>query len=1402
MRKILTLLALLVTTVTAMATDYTGAVTYKAAGMSGSFDKRTLVVEDNGDGTYNVTLKDFDATGTLGSNLGDFKCTNVAGTTSNGVTTIDVSSCTTSASGLALKFVASKFVTKFNGEKAYAQWTGKANNSIAVEYTFGTDDFNTGGGTGGGETPSANVKVVKDGMYVDGATFNYPFTCNLEKQKLVAKLNLATCHENQLNENLFSISRHEAQISNWPCTEGGVLHLYYTRYGNNWTGSKWEWQTKRLVCHYLMEDNTKTTHEVTIENPDEVTFELTKDGFYVEGNLLFPASELADLYAGTDFFFGSLQGENRSWATYNSVEVQNLDNGGTVDPKPTFPTPASDATQYSDNFKAVAGGWTMGTVAATAYVSLGEGTADIQINKANFADVQKKINVAGVKVAEEDGYTVFSGSDIVLLDEDCNEFKANVTGKAKDNKLYLVISTNDEIFGWGGAEFTFGDDNFPTDPVNPTEVTVAENYQTTQGEPWKFDTKIDWDTQKLVVSVNLADAADDKGCLGVTVKGQNPDWVDNGIIFYNNNSSTVQGFVPGTSNNSNTGYVTKGSDPVRFEISKADGVKCQGDVVIPASSLSVLTANSDIVVGVYGNKIAGALYNYIKVVPLDWTEQPETPFEPKTLTKTDAANTTFNGTTTNFDEKTVEVNEYEEGKYKVTYKDLTVGSNRLGDFTIDNVSATTVDGVTTLTTTDTKGTWSNKNESAIVGFLIPDATSAISDFAASYTLTDDGQIDKLNLSFNFTVSDGTVNAVFGKKAEISKTYTATFYAVNKASGDTQELNAAQITVVDKNDGTYEFTIPSFNDPDGDEVGSITFLANGTTEDGKTTFTANDVDVALTGDWSTYHASVSMNGTLAYEQLTATFVVELGGLGDDYTYTLGFGVKPFTPTTKSVTDCANIKIGDKTENFDNVTLESTENPEDVYAITYKNFTVNGNEIGDLTIKNVTSNVDESTQVATLSTTATVATWTRVVENNAAGFNHGDEVAIRNFTGTVTPASNGGGVIVPGGGDNGSVVSADETEENDKVLVKFDVQLTGEWASVTFGEKAPEEEPIEGTVVEGSKNFQANGSSFEWTNIPINWDKQKLVAVIDLSTCGNYTTNENILSVGENVGSWTIGGWHWYYTKSSTRLKSDYLTTGGAHPVSDEKTNVEATTLRIELSKENGCTVNGEDANGLYIGVTGDWRDLTSDFWTTTSVNIGSKEGANRSYATIKYVSVVDLPAQPEATTYDGQLQIIDGMTEDDVVKMDEAQVVITKNADGQTGSISFKNVTFGEQTGDLTFVGTLVESTEDGESFVTMQDGTSDEATTTLLGKEVVFGGSGQYLEGGDIQMTFEFYSEDESLYYVGQFGNLWTAINGINADAAAGNTQIFTVNGTRVNALQKGINIVRTADGKTVKVLK
>ena len=44
-------------------------------------------------------------------------------------------------------------------------------------------------------------------------------------------------------------------------------------------------------------------------------------------------------------------------------------------------------------------------------------------------------------------------------------------------------------------------------------------------------------------------------------------------------------------------------------------------------------------------------------------------------------------------------------------------------------------------------------------------------------------------------------------------------------------------------------------------------------------------------------------------------------------------------------------------------------------------------------------------------------------------------------------------------------------------------------------------------------------------------------------------------------------------------------------------------------------------------------------------------------------------------------------------------------------------------------------------------------------------------------------------------------INGITT-TQNGKVEVYNVNGVRLNGLQKGLNIVRTADGKVVKVLK
>ena len=308
-------------------------------------------------------------------------------------------------------------------------------------------------------------------------------------------------------------------------------------------------------------------------------------------------------------------------------------------------------------------------------------------------------------------------------------------------------------------------------------------------------------------------------------------------------------------------------------------------------------------------------------------------------------------------------------------------------------------------------------------------------------------------------------------------------------------------------------------------------------------------------------------------------------------------------------------------------------------------------------------------------------------------------------------------------------------------------------------SPQPKPeIEGFPVDGSVDFAPNGQSFEWTNIPIDWNTQKLVAVIDLSTCGDYTANENILSVGENIGAWKIGGWHFYYTKSAKRMKSDYLTTGGDHPVSDAHDGVEAGTVRIELSKADGCTIDGESFNGLYSGVTGDWKDLTSDFWTTTSINIGSKEGANRSNATIKYVTVVDLEnVTPEVTEvsnkdYTSNLRIADAVFGGDIVTMDEATVNITKYSD-ETYKVTLKQITLNNKTADLVFTGKAPEATEgEGTATTTLNtiSCTADEATLEVLGG-ALDGATFMWKDTDDENITMTFYLIGETFGYEGEF---------------------------------------------------
>ena len=359
-------------------------------------------------------------------------------------------------------------------------------------------------------------------------------------------------------------------------------------------------------------------------------------------------------------------------------------------------------------------------------------------------------------------------------------------------------------------------------------------------------------------------------------------------------------------------------------------------------------------------------------------------------------------------------------------------------------------------------------------------------------------------------------------------------------------------------------------------------------------------------------------------------------------------------------------------------------------------------------------------------------------------------------------------------------------------------------------APEPPSIEGTVVEGSVDFAANGSKFEWSNIAIDWNKQKLVAVIDLSTC--VGTNEDILSVGQNISAWQIGGWHFYYTKSENRMKSDYLTTGGAHPISDDNTPVEPGIVRIELSKAEGCTIDGVSFNGFYdSSVTGTWQSNTEDFWNLTSVNIGSKEGANRSNAVIKYVTVVDIestgPETPKAVVYKNTLKIVRGT---DTKEYTDAEVSVLAKGEGKYEVVlpEFSDMDSAEGTipgtiGKLTFVADGVEA--DGKlkltasSVETTQEGgegwesqTFTASMDATVENDQLAGTFTVVVDGYETMYTYNLYYGVEAPEVVTEVSN----------DNYTSNLRILDGETTVVEEAEANVNIVKYSDESYKVTLK
>ena len=780
---------------------------------------------------------------------------------------------------------------------------------------------------------------------------------------------------------------------------------------------------------------------------------------------------------------------------------------------------------------------------------------------------------------DANGVTTIDVAPYAFRGSDNAELKnAKLFVKFKDDKAYATFAGtyNPNFFTNYTLKYTFGvDEGFDgggstgggeTGGETSSIVTVKENFQSTEGSSWGENVTIDWNTQKLVVSVNLASTGSDKGFLGVTKKGQTAGWNNYGIIFYNTNGSTVQGYAPGQPNNANTNQVTKGEDPVRFEISKDGGVKCQGNVVISASNIAHLTNQSEIVVGA-ADKPAGALYNYIKVVSLDWKE----PTEPEVTVK---------------EEKT-----FNEALYMGGTKaaDAKVVVKEMSDNTV-NMSLQ-FSGYEYTSTELTKGT-DSKGRTTYTGKVAKDTQT----YDVAGVVYEKDNVERLYMTMITGVTTVVVgenpDAVTPEVTEVSnKTYTSNLRILDDETTVVEEAEA-NVNIVKYSDESYKVTLKNVNMLN--KTQDLVFVGKALIEEAPTEATEPLTIIAKSDEATTAFFGEEMNGTFEITEVSAD-EIKMGFSMESQNFSYQ-GEFNYTEEETPEVYTNNLHI------YDAAAPET-----DLFQADQAKVEFLATETGEfkLTLKDVTLN--EKTQDLV---------FTGALPTPQPG---GQDPLAEEGEGEVTPAEPA--MVLNATADEATatflgttsatavfnVIMNDEAEtENDAFALTFTITagektLGGEF---NYKKKTPDTPDPELFCKE---NYVADGEGFEW-EIAVDWDTQKIVMSIDPSTCTGGC--EDVIGLGAVPTAWN-NTLHLYRTSADQQLQGYFQTSAGNNNTGKF---AETAPFLVEVSKAQGFVVNNE----VKIAAS-----AMSDLFTLSTVKMGTGEGANdKSRATYNYVKVVD------------------------------------------------------------------------------------------------------------------------------------------------------------------------------------
>lgn len=258
-----------------------------------------------------------------------------------------------------------------------------------------------------------------------------------------------------------------------------------------------------------------------------------------------------------------------------------------------------------DTFKPVVHVYCDGTTVSLHGVGF---ASDDPVQKLTLGSSYDKTNIT-IEIDNEKGLTIDGNSTrltatfLTALFNKSNLTIASQEGKGRMAGTYKSVKVVNKA--------VITNTTIPTGTTTNLTYNGQTTWKATKNTPWEITTPIDWDTQQLIVTVDLdgvyaKDAEANRVVLCVTGADDGLGWVENSgrSIFYNFSSTQVQGYVL-EGDKGNTGYRTY-TNPLVLRYTK-DGMYL-GDEATPthnSTRLAKLLSQKNIKIGVNNEGCSG-----------------------------------------------------------------------------------------------------------------------------------------------------------------------------------------------------------------------------------------------------------------------------------------------------------------------------------------------------------------------------------------------------------------------------------------------------------------------------------------------------------------------------------------------------------------------------------------------------------------------------------------------------------------------------------------------------------------------------------------------------------------------------------------------------------------------------